>query len=279
MIFVRTACPWCEYMNRFAAKFCGNCSRPLSFNRFCTQCGADNPANHRFCEACSAPLLAEASPGSVGQPAVETDPLGAEISDRRETPHAPKSPRKQRLLGLRWDTPAPGWQWSWAYLRSWAVRNRWELLAVVFLTIAAAVLRIYGLVQILPGVHHDEGDIGLEALRVLEEGWIGVYTMASHGYPTGPVYFVALMIWLLDASIYTGRLSMALIGIVTVPAAYLLFRFGFGRWVALFATSGLMWSYWHVHLSRIAQPMMSLCLAALRSRSMSPFTHRQATSW
>ena len=76
MIVVRTACPWCEYMNRSAAKFCGNCSRPLSFNRSCTQCGADNPANHRFCEACSAPLLADASPASVGQPAVEVVVLG-----------------------------------------------------------------------------------------------------------------------------------------------------------------------------------------------------------
>ena len=279
LIFVGIACPWCEYMNRSAAKFCGNCSRPLSFNRSCTQCGADNPANHRFCEACSAPLLAEASPGSVGQPAVETDPLGAEISDRRETPHAPKSPRKPRLLGLRWDTPAPRWQWSWAYLRSWAVRNRWELLAVVFLTIAAAVLRIYGLVHILPGVHHDEGDIGLEALRVLEEGWIGVYTMASHGYPTGPIYFIALMIWLLDASIHTLRLSMALIGIATVPAAYLLFRFGFGRWVALFATSGLMWSYWHVHLSRTAYQMVSLSFAISLAATALLWAMRSGSRW
>ena len=262
MIVVRTACPWCEYMNRSAAKFCGNCSRPLSFNRSCPQCGADNPANHRFCEACSAPLLADASPGSVGQPAIETDPLGAEISDRRETPHAPKSPRKPRLLGLRWDTPAPRWQWSWAYLRSWAVRNRWELLAVVFLTIAAAVLRLYRLGDIPAGFHGDEGNFGLEALRILEQGWIGPYSTVTYGLLTGPLYIMALLFWLFDASAYTLRLSMALLGIATVPAAYLLFRLGFGRWVALFATSGLMWSYWHVHLSRIAQPMMSLCLAA-----------------
>ena len=303
LIFVGIACPWCEYMNRSAAKFCGNCSRPLSFNRSCTQCDANNPAHHRFCEACGAPLLEDASqapvgqsavetyserrvtemhkvsPVPVGQPAVETASLGAEIADVRETPRAPKSPRKPRLLGLKWDTPAPSWQWSWAYLRSWAVRNRWELLAVVLLTIAAAVLRIYGLDDILPGVHQDEGDFGLEALRVLEEGWIGVYTMASHGYPTGPVYFVALMIWLLDASIYTVRLSMALIGIVTVPAAYLLFRLGFGHWVALFATSGLMWSYWHVHLSRIAFPMVSLSFVISLAATALLWAMRSGSGW
>ena len=262
MIFVGTACPWCEYINRSAAKFCGNCSRPLSLNRACVQCDADNPAHHRFCEACGAPLLAEASPGSVGQPAVETDPLVAEIADVRETPHAPKSPRKPRLLGLRWDTPVPGWQWSWAYLRSWVVRNRWELLAVMFLTIAAAVLRLYRLGDIPSGFHGDEGNFGLEALRILEQGWIGPYSTVTYGLLTGPLYLMALLFWLFDASAYTLRLSMALLGIATVPAAYVLFRLGFGRWVALFATSGLMWSYWHVHLSRIAQPMMSLCLAA-----------------
>jgi len=253
MIFVGTACPWCKYINRSAAKFCGNCSRPL--NRVCAQCDADNPANHRFCEACGAPLLADASQETVA------DPLGSRVSYGRETPRAAK-PRKQRLLGLRWDTPAPRWQWSWAYLRSWAVRNRWELLAVVLLTAAAATLRIYGLVHILPGVHGDEADFGLEALRILEQGWIGPYSTVTNGLLTGPLYFMALMVWLFDASIYTLRLSVALLGTATVPAAYLLFRLGFGRWVALFATSGLMWSYWHVHLSRIATPMMSLCFAA-----------------
>ena len=262
MIFVGTVCPWCEYINRSAAKFCGNCSRPLSSNRSCTQCEADNPAHHRFCEACSAPLLAEASPASVGQPAVETASLGSEIFDGRETPHVPKSPRKPRLLGLRWDTPVPGWQWSWAYLRSWAVRNRWELLAVVLLTIAAAVLRLYRLGDIPAGLHGDEGNFGLEALRILEEGWIGPYSTVTHGLLTGPLYIMALMVWLFDASAYAVRLSVALLGIATVPTTYLLFRLGFGHWVALFATSGLMWSYWHIHLSRIAFPMMSLCLAA-----------------
>ena len=256
MIFVGTACPWCEYINRSAAKFCGNCSRPLSLNRACVQCDADNPAHHRFCEACGAPLLADASQETVA------DPLVAGASYGRETPRVPQ-PRKQRLLGLRWDTPAPRWQWSWAYLRSWVVRNRWELLAVVFLTIAAAVLRLYRLGDIPSGFHGDEGNFGLEALRILEQGWIGPYSTVTYGLLTGPLYLMALLFWLFDASAYTLRLSMAILGIATVPAAYLLFRLGFGRWVALFATSGLMWSYWHVHLSRIAQPMMSLCLAAI----------------
>ena len=262
LIFVGTICPWCEYINRSAAKFCGNCSRPLSFNRSCTQCEADNPAHHRFCEACSAPLLAEASPASVGQPAVETASLGSEIFDGRETPRAPKSPRKPRLLGLKWDTPAPSWQWSWAYLRSWAVRNRWELLAVVLLTIAAAVLRLYRLGDIPAGLHWDEAWFGLETLRILEEGWIGHYD-ATKGFVTGFLYYMAFLFWILDdTSAYTLRLSMSLLGIAMVPASYLLFRLGFGRWVALFATSGLIWSYWHVHLSRIAFPMISLAFVA-----------------
>ena len=279
MIFVGTACPWCEYINRSAAKFCGNCSRPL--NRACVQCDADNPAHHRFCEVCAAPLRAEASPALVGQPAVETDPLGAEVSDVRETPRAPKSPRKPRLLGLTWDTPGPGWQWSWAYLRSWAVRNRWELLAVVFLTIAAAVLRLYRLGDIPSGLHWDEAWFGFDALRVLEEGWIGPYVGAHHnfGYLSGTIYFTALVFWLFDASAYTLRLPMALLGIATVPASYLLFRLGFGSWVALFSTSALMWSYLHVHLSRVSFQLMSLPFAATVAAIALLWAMRSGSRW
>ena len=272
MIFVGTACPWCEYINRSAAKFCGNCSRPLSLNRACVQCDADNPAHHRFCEVCAAPLLADASQETVA------DPLGAGASYGQETPRAAK-PRKQRLLGLRWDTPAPRWQWSWAYLRSWAVRNRWELLAVMLLTVMAAALRLYRLGDIPPGLHGDEAWFGIDARRILKDGWIGIWTPSSFGYPTGTIYFTALLFWLFDASIYTLRLSIALLGIATVPTAHLLFRLGFGRWVALFATSGLMWSYWHLHLSRMAFQVVSLPFIATLAATALLWAMRSGSRW
>ena len=145
----------------------------------------------------------------------------------------------------------PNWQWSRQFLREWILRNRWELIAVVVLTAVAAFLRVYRLEEIPAGFHGDEAWTGIEGLRILKEGWIGPYTTSALGQATGPFYLTALLIWLLDASKTTVRLSMGLFGIATIPAAHLLLRLGFGRWVALFGTTALTVSYWHLHFSRL----------------------------
>ena len=51
---------------------------------------------------------------------------------------------------------------------------------------------------------------------------------------------------------------MGLFGIATIPAAHLLLRLGFGRWVALFGTAALTVSYWHLHFSRLGFGLISL---------------------
>ncbi len=164
--------------------------------------------------------------------------------------------------GLVWYTPSNEWQWSRQFIKEWARRNRWELMAVALLTVAAAFLRVYRLEEIPAGFHGDEALTGIEGLRILKEGWIGPYTSSALGQLTGPFYVTALVIWLLDASVFSVRLSMGLFGIATVPAAYLLLRIGFGRWVALFGTSALTVSYWHLHFSRLGFGVVPLAFAS-----------------
>ena len=269
-------CIACESSNRAAARFCGRCGRPMTVA--CTQCGADNPSSSRFCDVCGVPLPRESSPASGG--AQVDSPLSAARSTgllSRLSARAPKAPGSPRLLGLTWDTPAPQWQWSRSFLRDWIIRNRWELLAVVLLTTVAAFLRVYRLADIPAGFHGDEAWSGLEALRILKEGWIGIHSTSALGQAAGAFYFTALLLHFFDVTIFTARLSMALFGIATIPATYLLFRIGFGRWVALFATAALTASYWHVHMSRLTYSLISLpficalaaaaILWAMRSRS------------
>ena len=160
-----------------------------------------------------------------------------------------------------WFTPPPNWQWSPQFLRAWTFRNRWELIAVLLLTAVAAFLRVYRLTEIPAGFHGDEAWTGIEGLRILKEGWIGPYTTSAMGQATGPFYLTALLIWLLDASRFSVRLSMGLFGIATIPAAHLLLRLGFGRWVALFGTAALTVSYWHLHFSRLGFGLISLAFA------------------
>ena len=152
--------------------------------------------------------------------------------------------------------------WSPQHIKLWVLRNRWEIMAVVLLTIAAAFLRVYRLEEIPAGFHGDEALTGIEGLRILEEGWIGPYTGSALGQLAGPFYLTALSIWLLNASIFSVRLSMGLFGMATVPAAYLLLRIGFGRWIALFGTFALTVSYWHLHFSRLGFGVVPLAFVS-----------------
>ncbi len=145
-------------------------------------------------------------------------------------------------------------------LLSWLGGSRRELLFVGLCTAIAAFLRVYRLAELPPGLHGDEALTGLDALRILNEGWIGPYVSSALGQPTGPFYFTAFIFKLAEPTLFTVRLSMSILGIATVPLAYLFFRVGFGRWVAVFATIALVFEYWHLYYSRIAFPLISMPL-------------------
>ena len=232
-------CPWCNYENVASAEFCGDCGRSLQSEVVCAACDRANPGANRFCDECGAQLGGQAQP-AIALPKVE------------------ESPKRQQAPPLRWETPLPQWDMSWEYLRSWIARHRWELLLVALLTGVAAFLRLYRLADLPPGLHGDEAWTGLDALRILDEGWIGPYVGSALGQPTGPLYFTALIFKLSDVSLFTLRLSIALFGIVTVPLAYFMFRLGFGHWVAVFGTVALTFSYWHIHFSRTAFMVISM---------------------
>lgn len=197
--------------------------------------------------------------------------------------------RKVLDKGFIWYTPYPNWRWTGSFLSQWTLRNWWELIAVLLLTIAGAFLRVYQLESLPAGFHGDEAWTGIEGLRILEEGWIGPYTSSALGQLTGPFYVTALTIWLLDATIFAVRLSIGLFGIATIPAAHLLLRLGFGRWVALFGTTALTVSYWHVHFSRLGFGVAPLAFAstvaaagllwAMKSLDAGPHQERGGSLW
>lgn len=175
--------------------------------------------------------------------------------------------------------PPPQWHWNKDFVREWTRRNWRELLAVALLTALAAFLRIYRLGEIPDGFHGDEAWNGIDALRILDEGWIGAYTPGALGNMTGAIYLTALSVWLLDASIFSVRLSMALFGIAAVPATHLLLRLGFGRWVALFGASVLTVTYWHLHFSRMGFQLVSLSLVAALAGAALLWAMRTNSNW
>lgn len=162
-----------------------------------------------------------------------------------------------------------------------AAASRVDLAIITAITLLAAFLRVWHLGTVPLGLHGDEAWTGLDARRVLHEGWIGPYVTSAVGQPTGPLYFTALLFEFLPQTTFTLRLSMALFGIATIPLAYAAFATMFNRTTAAFAAVLLAVMTWHLHLSRtgfmvVAWPFaeMAVLLAlwhAMRLRSFALF--------
>jgi len=60
-----------------------------------------------------------------------------------------------------------------------------EVVPVALATALAAVVRVTELTDIPPGLHGDEGLAGMDAARILREGWVGVYLPSALGTPSG----------------------------------------------------------------------------------------------
>ena len=279
-------CLWCGDENPERARFCGDCGRTLQFDLVCGACGAANPRVHGFCDTCGAALADEALPELAVGPAAHPQETAAPADEApAASAAAARGPRSWPRIGwlpkpgLQWEMPAPRVELTWEYLRSWVLRHRLELLVVAVVTGISALLRIYRLADIPAGLTGDEALTGIDALRVLEEGWIGPYVGSALGQPTGPLYFTGLVFKVSHASLFTLRLSMSLLGVATVPAAYVLFRLGFGRWVALVAMVALAFSYWHLHYSRIAFMLISMPLVTTLTAVALLSALRSARRW
>jgi 4-amino-4-deoxy-L-arabinose transferase-like glycosyltransferase len=155
---------------------------------------------------------------------------------------------------------------------------RLDIAIVLSLTALAAVLRLWDIGSVPLGLHGDEAWTGIDARRVLREGWIGPYVISALGQPTGPLYFTALLFKFFPETTTTIRVSMALFGIATIPLAYLAFREMFDRTVALLAALLLCVMTWHLQLTRTgfmigSWPFMEMLVlwalfAGLRRRSV-----------
>jgi 4-amino-4-deoxy-L-arabinose transferase-like glycosyltransferase len=166
-------------------------------------------------------------------------------------------------------------------LARWLYDNRVDIAIITAITLLAAVLRIWRVGTVPLGLHGDEAWTGLDARRVLREGWIGAYVPSAVGQPTGPLYFTALLFKFMPQTTFTLRFSMALFGVGTIPLMYATFSAMFNRTVAAFSSLFLAVMMWHLHLSRtgfmvIAWPFaeMAVLLAlwhAMRLRSLALF--------
>ena len=130
---------------------------------------------------------------------------------------------------------------------------------LVAITLTAAILRLFHLDTVPPGVNRDEASIGITASSLFTTG------KDEYGR-TLPLSFESFGDWKLPLYIYTTipfvkalgltelavRLPSALFGIASVVAIFFLANLLFASEViALMAALSLALSPWHIHISRV----------------------------
>lgn len=141
------------------------------------------------------------------------------------------------------------------------IRN--DLFICLVILIIATLPRIIVLDKIPNGLHGDEGWTGIDALRILDQGFIEPYTLSALGQPTGPMYLTAWIFRILGVSIFSLRFSMAIFAILTIPSFYIFLRLFFSKKVSFLGTMVFSFSLFHLHYSRIAFMLNSVPLFQL----------------
>ena len=138
------------------------------------------------------------------------------------------------------------------------ISETWLLAAI---TLVAAALRFWKLDQLPPGLFHDEAFNGLDVLRVLA-GWHPIYFPGNFGREPLYLYLVAASVGMLGRTPGAIRVVSAILGTLTIPAAYLAARELFNRRIGLLTAAIAAVTLWHVALSRVGFRAISLPLVA-----------------
>lgn len=149
-----------------------------------------------------------------------------------------------------------------ALLTSFSAK-RWEAGALFVIMLAALLLRTVNLSTFPEGFHGDEAVVGLEAQRILSDGYIGPYSPYAAGQPTGPMYLTAVSVRIFGNTVFAVRIVPALLGTLTVLALYVVLRRNLGIRVALIGSAVLAVMSWHIHFARIGFPLEAWPLLAV----------------
>ena len=139
------------------------------------------------------------------------------------------------------------------------------VLILVFILLLAAFLRLYHLDTLPYGVWYDEADNGLQVRRMIQDpSWRPVY-VPSTNLPAHFLYLVLFSFRLLGETSLALRAVAVVLGLLTVPAAYLAGRelFPHDRRLALALAFFLAVSRWDVNWSRIGMHGVSVPLFEL----------------
>ncbi len=128
-----------------------------------------------------------------------------------------------------------------------------KITPIPLITAMGAALRLFRLSSAPPGLHFDEAVYGLMALDIYH-GHFSVFFSAYTGREPLYMYVMAAVFRLVGIGSVGIRLTSALIGIATIPLAFLLFREMFSQRMGIIAAALIAFSYWHLTVSRNGYP-------------------------
>lgn len=150
--------------------------------------------------------------------------------------------------------------------------RRWEIVAVVAVTLLAAVLRLYRLTEIPPGLHFDEAFKGVMARGLLDGAPPQLFFESNMGEEPLAIYLLTAALGLVGQEPWVVRLPSAIVGTLTIPLTWWLGRELFrdarprplaGQVVGLGAALILAILYWHLNFSRIGTEQILVPLFAV----------------
>lgn len=124
------------------------------------------------------------------------------------------------------------------------------LLLLTGIVLVGALLRLYALHALPPGLYQDEAVEGFDALRILR-GDFPVYFETNNGREPAFMYLLAAGIAFLGRTPLALRGVSALAGTVAIPITYQAVRALFGRRAGLLAAFVFATTFWPVELSRL----------------------------
>ena len=100
----------------------------------------------------------------------------------------------------------------------------WEAAILLLITLLAALLRVYRLTEIPPGLHFDEGFKGTTARALLEGAPLQLFFESDMGEEPIAMYLVSAALGLVGQEPWVVRLPSAIVGTLTVPLVWWLGR-------------------------------------------------------
>jgi 4-amino-4-deoxy-L-arabinose transferase-like glycosyltransferase len=128
-----------------------------------------------------------------------------------------------------------------------------EVLLVIIITGVALALRAIDLEHYPPMMHGDEGEMGLEALRVLGKGDpLALFESGWFGFANLFFFLQAGSMALFGQNLFGLRIISALIGTGCVPLLYLIGRRYWGKLAGFTGAWLIAISHFNIHYSRLA---------------------------